>query len=96
MIKGATFRERLESAHRIWALLFERGGEALVALWSLDDGVGLKIEDPSMILGVTSRVGTPVLIADNTLKLSGRPLYLRTGLKDMARLKEGLRRSLSR
>jgi hypothetical protein len=96
MLKGAAFRERIESAPRIWALLFERAGEALVALWSLDDGVSLTLEDPSMIQGVTSMVGTPVLISKSTLRLSGRPLYLRAGLEDIGRFKEQLRRSLPR
>ena len=96
MIKGAAFRERFESAPRIWALLFERGAEALVALWSLDDGVSLTLEDPSMVQSVTSMVGTPVLTAKGELRLSGRPLYLKARLDDIDRLKEQLRRSLPR
>jgi hypothetical protein len=96
MIKGATFRTRIASAPRIWALLFERGGESLVALWSLDDGVSLAIEDPSMVQGVTSMVGTPVLMSKGRLMLSGRPLYLEAKLEDAGRLEEQLRRSLPR
>jgi len=73
MLDGAKYLERLDTPPRTWALLFERGGEAFVALWSLDDSWTATLGDVSMVKGVTSMVGTPVLIAGRSMKSRAGP-----------------------
>ena len=68
-------------------MAFTRGDEATVALWSLQEGVTIALEDTSMIRDVTSMVGTPVLVDAGRLPLSGRPIYVRTSLSNLPRLK---------
>ena len=108
MIGDSRYRERIDLASKIWALVFERENEAIIALWSLGGNVVMTLGDTSMVKSVTSMVGTPILISDrelpdatlkgkngevivredrpidwngpNTLRLSGRPIYLKTGL----------------
>jgi hypothetical protein len=87
VLNGSTYKSRLDTPPRIWALHFERGGEATIALWSLDDGVAVKIDDPSPVKGITSMVGTPVLITKDPLRLSGRPLYLKLDAKNVEQVK---------
>ena len=67
MIGGATYRERVDLAPDLWALVFERGDEAIVALWCVEDDVVMTLGDSSVVKGVTSMVGTPVLISDREL-----------------------------
>jgi len=76
MLNQSTYKEKLDLGSRIWALVFGREKDALVALWSLDDNVFMRLKDASAIKSVVSMVGTPVLVADNALALSGRPVYL--------------------
>ena len=78
LLSGSTYQDRIETPPRVWALHFERGDEATIALWSLDDGVVMKSDDLSAVTSITSMVGTPVLITKDSLTLSGRPLYLKT------------------
>ncbi len=90
MIDGSTYRQRIDLGRRIWALAFTGKAEALIALWSLDN-VTLTIKDSSIIKSATSMVGTPVLIANNQLKLSGRPIYLSVDPKNLDALKSQIR-----
>lgn len=90
VLNEATFKERFETVEQVWALAFTRGDEATVALWSLQDGVTIALEDTSMIRDVTSMVGTPVLVDAGRLPLSGRPIYVRTSLSNLPRLKAQL------
>ena len=111
--------ERLALAPDLWALVFTRGDEATVALWSVGADVVLKLGDTAMVKSVTSMVGSPVLISaeelpaaelrdangglivredrpldwdgPNTLRLSGRPLYLKMSLPDLDRFKAQIR-----
>ena len=53
----------------------------------------MTLKDASMVKSMTSMVGTPVLIKDNGLPLSGRPLYLKTDLENLDRLKTQLRQA---
>jgi len=87
VLSEATYKERLDLGARVWGLVFERGGEATVALWSLDDGVTMTLGDASMIRSATSMVGTPVLVRDGQLPLSGRPIYVTTDSASVERLK---------
>ena len=87
MISESRYVERIDLGSRIWALVFQRDQDAIVALWSLDENVTLRLEDASMIKGLTSMVGTPILITDNKLRLSGRPIYVAAQLKDLDLLK---------
>ena len=87
VLNEATFKERLDTVEQVWALAFTRDEEATVALWSLHDGVIMTLQDASMIRDVTSMVGTPVLVDAGRLPLSGRPIYVRTSLSDLPRLK---------
>jgi hypothetical protein len=124
MIGGSTFREQIALTPRLWALVFERGDEAIIALWSLDGDVAMTLDDTSMVKGVTSMVGTPVLVSakelpaaalrgadgqvtvredrpvdwsgPNTLRVSGRPIYLRTGRRDLGRFEAQMRRAKTR
>jgi hypothetical protein len=90
MLDGSTFRERLDLGSRVWALVFERNDEALVALWSLDDGVTVELTGASMIQSVTSMVGTPVLVSGNRLRLSGRPVYAKARRADLESLRSAI------
>jgi hypothetical protein len=115
MIGESTYREQIDLPPGLWALVFERGGEATVALWSVDGDVVMRLDDTSMVKGVTSMVGSPVLISanelpesvlrdanggvivredrsidwsgPNTLRVSGRPIYLTAGMQDLDQLK---------
>jgi hypothetical protein len=91
MIDESTYREKIDLGSRLYALVFTRPKDALIALWSLEDSVTLTIKDSSMINKVTSMVGTPILIKDNVLALSGRPIYLSTDLSKLPLLKEQIR-----
>ncbi|MBN2293784.1 MAG: hypothetical protein JXM70_15255, partial [Pirellulales bacterium] len=93
VLRGSAFKERIETPTRIWALHFERGDEAIVALWSLDDGNAMILGDTSMITAVESMVGTPVLVEKGLLPLGGRPIYLKAALKDVEKLKEQIRKA---
>ena len=90
-LSGSTYQDRIETPPRVWALHFERGDEASIALWSLDDGVAMKTDDLSAVTSITSMVGTPVLITKDSLPLSGRPLYLKTDRAHAERLKQQIR-----
>ena len=87
VLNESTYKERIGTPPRIWALHFEKGDEATVALWSLDDGVTMTLEDSLMLKGVVSMVGTPMLIKDNAFPLTGRPIYLEADAKDSQPLK---------
>lgn len=76
MINETRYVGRIDLGPRIRALVFDRDEDRLVALWSLNDDVTLKLRDASVIAGVTSMVGSPVLVQENTLHLSGRPIYV--------------------
>jgi hypothetical protein len=91
MINESTYQERLNLGRRIWALVFTRKADSMLALWSLDDNVTLTLKDSSIIKSVTSMVGTPILIIDNQLKLSGRPIYLSVDPKNLDALKSQIR-----
>jgi hypothetical protein len=119
MIGESAYQERLALAPDLWALVFTRGDEATVALWSVGADVVLKLGDTAMVKSVTSMVGSPVLISaeelpaaelrdangglivredrpldwdgPNTLRLSGRPLYLKMSLPDLDRFKAQIR-----
>jgi hypothetical protein len=67
MIGGSTYKERIDLTPGLWALVFERGEEAVVALWSVDGEVVLTLGDTSMVKSVTSMVGSPVLLSDRDL-----------------------------
>jgi len=124
MIGESTYKERIDVDSAIWALVFERGKEAIVALWSVDGDVVMTLGDTSTIKSVTSMVGTPILISDrelpesllkgkdgqvivredrkidwdgpNTLRLSGRPIYLKADTKDLERLRTQIRGARTR
>ena len=96
VLSGSTYQSRIDTPPRVWALHFERGDEATIALWSLDDGVTMKIDDLSAVTSITSMVGTPVLIAKDALTLSGRPLYLKTERAKAEQLKQQIRRKSTR
>jgi len=89
MLKGATFVEQLDLGQRLWGLTFTstRNNEGIIALWSLDEQVTLPIQDVAMIKSITSMVGTPILI-DKNLKISGRPIYIATDIKNLEALKK--------
>ncbi len=76
MLDQSTYKEKLDLGSRIWALAFQREKDAFLALWSLDEDVVMQLKDASAIQSVLSMVGTPILMSGNTLKLSGRPIYL--------------------
>jgi hypothetical protein len=61
-IGGATYHERIELSDGLWALTYTRGDEATVALWTVGDDAVMTLGDVSMVTGVTSMVGSPVLI----------------------------------
>ncbi|MBN2311998.1 MAG: hypothetical protein JXR94_23675 [Candidatus Hydrogenedentes bacterium] len=86
MMSESTFKGRINTDPRVWALVFERGDEATVALWALDDGIEVRLSDASVIESVTSMVGTPVLMDENRLALSGRPIYLKLKASECERL----------
>ncbi len=86
-LSGAKLVGRIPMGERIWALAYTRKGRAMIALWSLDDGVTLKLKDASAIKGITSMLGTPILLKGNTLNLSGRPIYLDADAKKLDALK---------
>ncbi len=96
MIREAQYVERIDMGPRVWSLVFERPNEAMIALWSLDDGVTLKLDDTTGIGGVTSMVGTPVLLKEGILRLSGRPLYMTVSKDKVAGTKAQLQRTLRR
>ena len=121
MIGDANYKERIALTPQLWALVFERGGEATVALWSVDGDRVMTLDDISMVKGVTSMVGTPVLVSakalpaavlrgangevaftedrpidwagPNTLRVSGRPIYLKVSMQDLDRLKAQIRKA---
>jgi len=90
MIGETTYEGKIDMGSRIWALVFKRGREVTVALWSLDEGVTLELEDASMIRDITSMVGSPMLVS-NTLTLSGSPIYLKVSVGDLGQLKKQIR-----
>ena len=124
MIGDSTYKERIALAPQLWALVFERGEEATVALWTVGDDTVMTLDDSSMVKSVTSMVGTPVLVSDhelpaavlkgangevaftedrpldwagpNTLRVSGRPVYLKTDMQDLDRLKAQIRDAATR
>ena len=119
MIGESTYKERIDLTPELWALVFQRDNEATIALWSVDGEVVMTLGDTSMVRGVTSMVGTPILISDrelpvsvlkgkdgkvivredreidwdgpNTLRLSGRPIYLKADMEDLDRLETQIR-----
>ena len=124
MVGDSTYTERIDLTPDLWALVFERKAEAVIAIWSVSGDRVLTLGDASMVRSVTSMVGTPILISDrqipeaalrgqdggiavredrpidwagpNTLRLSGRPVYLTADLKDLARLKAQIREAGTR
>ena len=77
MLNEAQYVKRLDLGDDIWALVFQRGDESFIALWSLNDEVTVNLRDPSMIAGTTSMVGTPVRVStDAPLQVTGRPVYV--------------------
>jgi hypothetical protein len=76
MLRGATVTRRIDLGRRTWGLVLTRGKEVTIALWSVDDGVSMRIKDPSAIKGITSMVGTPMILEDGALPISGRPVYV--------------------
>lgn len=88
MIGESTYLGRIDLGARVWALMFEREEAATVALWSLDDGIALQLDDTAMITGVTSMVGTPVEVRNDTLLLSGRPVYAQCDARDLDALRQ--------
>ena len=88
MIGRATYQGRIDLGPRLWALAFTRDDKATVALWSLDDGITMKLTDTSKITGVTSMVGTPILIRDDALQLTGRPIYVHCNQQDLDALRQ--------
>jgi len=93
VLNGSTYEGRIDTPPRVWALHFARGDEATIALWSLDDGIAVQLEDPSPVKSITSMVGTPVLVTNSPLTLSGRPLYLKTDSKSVEQLKQQIGRA---
>lgn len=78
---------------RVWAPVFERGSEGIVALWSLDDDVTMALADASKITGIISMAGSQMLVGE-TLHLSGSPIYLKTRAKDLDQLKTHIREAV--
>ena len=93
MLDQSTFVEQIDLGPRTWALVFERGPNAMIALWSLDDNVTMQLEDASMIKEVVSMVGTPILVADKQLSLSGRPIYVQLDANNLDAAKAQVKRS---
>ena len=93
VLKEANYTHWLDLGERLRGLAFERGDEATVALWSLDDGVTMTLEDASTVREVTSMVGTPVLVDGGRLPLSGRPIYVKAGVADAERLRDEVTRA---
>lgn len=91
MLRGSTFVRQIPMGRHIWALAFERKDDAVIALWSLDDGATLKLRNTSMIQGITSMVGTPILLKDDTLHLSGRVIYVHVAKDKLAALTAQIR-----
>ena len=89
-IGETTYKGRIDMGSRIWALVFQRDSKAIVALWSLDDGVTMVLEDASMIDSIISMVGTPMPVSDR-LPLSGRPIYLHVPVEALDRVKKQIR-----
>ncbi|HJN14058.1 MAG TPA: hypothetical protein QGH10_01135 [Armatimonadota bacterium] len=124
MIGESTYAERIDLGPDVWALVFQRDTEAVVALWTTGEDQVLTLGDTSMVTGVTSMVGTPVLISDseipeaelknqdgetivredwsidwdgpNTLSISGRPIYVKTDLGNVDRLKTQIQTAAAR
>jgi hypothetical protein len=87
MIGETTYKGRIEmDSSQIWALKYQRDSEAIVALWSLDEDVTLSLQDTSMIESVTSMVGDSMLLSDDELQLSGRPIYVKVAAENLALL----------
>ncbi len=87
MISETTYKGRIElDSSQIWALKYQRDSEAIVALWSLDEDVTLPLQDASVIESVTSMVGDPILLSDDELQLSGRPIYVKVAAENLASL----------
>jgi len=63
MIGESTYTERIDLGPDVWALVFEREDEAVIGLWTVGDDTVLTLGDTSMVTGVTSMVGTPVLLS---------------------------------
>lgn len=78
VMRGATFKERVPTAEKTWALAFERDGAMTLALWTCGEVGSVTLSDTSMIDVITSMVGSPVLV-EPTLQITGRPIYIRTG-----------------
>lgn len=92
VLSQSSYKERIETPPRVWCLYFERDNEATIAIWSLDDNRTMTLSDISMLTGITSMVGTPVLVS-NCLTISGRPLYLKTAASDAQRLIQQIRQA---
>ena len=90
VLNESSYVGRVDTPSRVWGLHFQRGGEATIALWSLDDGLSMTLKDVSVVKSITSMVGTPQLVKD-CLTVSGRPLYLRCDVNDVERLKQQIR-----
>ena len=124
MVGESTYTERLDLGPDLWALVFERDEEAVIALWTVGEDRALTFGDTSMVAGVTSMVGTPILISGtdippaelkgaggqvlvredwpidwdgpNTLRVSGRPVYVTVALADLPQLRDELQRADAR
>ncbi len=94
MLRGSTFVGRIDMGERIWALKFERKDDAFIALWSLNDNVTLTLKNALMIKGITSMVGTPVLLRNNTLQLSGSPIYLQVDKNQLQTLADQIQQAV--
>jgi hypothetical protein len=90
VLNQSAYKGRIETPPRVWCLHFEQGREAIIVLWSLDDGMTMTLKDASMLKSVTSMVGTPLLVKSR-LTVCGRPLYLRSDANDAERLKQQIR-----
>jgi len=93
MIGDSTYHERIATDPNIWALVFLHKSKAVVALWCPNDNIKITLKDISMIRGITSMVGTPVLVAPR-LSLSGRPIYLECDLDKIDMLKKQIRQAV--
>ena len=93
MLNESTYREKIDVGSRVWAPVFERGSEGIVALWSLDDDVTMALADASKITGIISMAGSQMLVGE-TLHLSGSPIYLKTRAKDLDQLKTHIREAV--
>jgi len=91
ILNEANYVGQIDMGSRIWALMFERDNETTFAIWSLDDGVTLTVDDGSAIKTVTGMVGTPVLALDGKLPVSGRPIYVKTDRADREAFADKLR-----